>query len=138
MSGRASLGADDGECRNFHRSARAPPATRRHAGHTRINYDTAGHTPTSRLCRVPAIGGEQKVVVDPVVPEEVRDRVVDVSEHAAAGLAPGWTRADVSSYVAQLAEPSDLLDPAADETELRRALGEALPPVRQAEIVATA
>jgi hypothetical protein len=44
----------------------------------------------------------------------------------------------VSSYVAQLAEPSDLLDPAADETELRRALGEALPPVRQAEIVATA
>jgi hypothetical protein len=25
--------ADDGECENFHRSARAPPATRRHAGH---------------------------------------------------------------------------------------------------------
>jgi hypothetical protein len=33
MSGRESLEADDGERRNFHRFARAPPATRRHAGH---------------------------------------------------------------------------------------------------------
>ena len=33
MSGRASLVADDGECESFHRSARAPPATLRHAGH---------------------------------------------------------------------------------------------------------
>src|SRR6185437_13473795 len=37
IGGRASLGADDGERRNFHRSARAPPAIRRHAGHfTRV------------------------------------------------------------------------------------------------------
>ena len=55
MSGRASLGADDGECRNFHRFARAPPATCRHAGHIIPNYDTAGHTLTSQLCRVPAV-----------------------------------------------------------------------------------
>jgi hypothetical protein len=53
MSGRESLGADDGERRNFHRSARAPPATRRHAGHTLPDRDTPGHSLTSRLCRVP-------------------------------------------------------------------------------------
>jgi hypothetical protein len=52
--GRASLGADDGERENFHRSARTPPATRGHAGHITPNHDTAGHTLTSRLCRVPA------------------------------------------------------------------------------------
>jgi hypothetical protein len=33
MSGRASLVADDGECESFHRSARAPAAALRHAGH---------------------------------------------------------------------------------------------------------
>jgi hypothetical protein len=33
MSGRASLVADDGECESFDRSARAPPATLRPAGH---------------------------------------------------------------------------------------------------------
>ncbi len=33
MSGRASLVADDGECESFHRSAQAPSATLRHAGH---------------------------------------------------------------------------------------------------------
>jgi hypothetical protein len=54
MSGRESFGADDGECENFHRSARAPPASRRHARHISLNYDTAGHSLTSRLCRVPA------------------------------------------------------------------------------------
>jgi hypothetical protein len=58
MSGRESLGAGDGERRNFHRSARAPPATRRHAGHTIPNRDTAGHSLTSRLCRVPDMRGE--------------------------------------------------------------------------------
>ena len=54
MSGRASLVADDGECENFHRSARAPPATRRHAGHLTRCYDIAAHSLISRLCRVPA------------------------------------------------------------------------------------
>jgi hypothetical protein len=39
--------------KNFHRSARALPATCRHAGHVTRCYDTAGHSPTSRLCRVP-------------------------------------------------------------------------------------
>ena len=43
MSGRESLGADDGERENFHRSARAPPATRRHAWHI-----TAITTPQAR------------------------------------------------------------------------------------------
>ena len=46
MSGRASLLADDGERRNFHRSARAAPATCRHAGRITRNYDTAGHSLT--------------------------------------------------------------------------------------------
>ena len=53
IGGRASLGADDGERENFHRSARTPPTTRGHAGHITPNHDTAGHTLTSRLCRVP-------------------------------------------------------------------------------------
>ena len=56
MSGRESLGADDGERENFHRSARAPPATRRHAGHI-----TAITTPQARaslqdFCPVPGLG----------------------------------------------------------------------------------
>jgi hypothetical protein len=45
MSGRESLGAGDGERRNFHRSARAPPATRRHAGRLTRCYDIAGQSP---------------------------------------------------------------------------------------------
>ena len=48
-----SLVADDGERENFHRSARAPPATRRHAGRITCRYDIAGHSLNSRLCRVP-------------------------------------------------------------------------------------
>ena len=39
--------------RNFHRSARAPPAARGHAGHIIRRYDIAGHSLNSRLCRVP-------------------------------------------------------------------------------------
>jgi len=54
IGGRASLGAGDGERENFHRSARAPPATRRHAGHLIRRYDTAGHSLHSGLCRIPA------------------------------------------------------------------------------------
>ena len=53
IGGRASLVADDGERENFHRSARALPAARRHAGHISRCYDTAGHSLNSRLCRVP-------------------------------------------------------------------------------------
>lgn len=53
MSRRESLRADDGEGRNLHRSARIPPAARRHAGHIGLNHDTAGHSPISRLCRIP-------------------------------------------------------------------------------------
>jgi hypothetical protein len=53
MSGRASLVADDGKRENFHRSARTPPATCRHAGHLTRCYDIAGQSLTSRLCRVP-------------------------------------------------------------------------------------
>jgi hypothetical protein len=44
IGGRASLVADDGERENFHRSARALPATRRHAGHIIRSYDTAGQS----------------------------------------------------------------------------------------------
>ena len=46
--------ANDGECRNFHRSARALPATLRHARRFTLCYDITGHSLTSRLCRVPA------------------------------------------------------------------------------------
>ncbi len=53
IGGRVSLVAGDGERENFHRSARALPATRRHAGHITCRYDTAGHSLNSRLCRVP-------------------------------------------------------------------------------------
>ena len=44
IGGRASLVAGDGERENFHRSARAPPAARRHAGHINRRYDSAGHS----------------------------------------------------------------------------------------------
>ena len=54
MSGRASSWQAMVSVENFHRSVRAPPASRRHAGHIIPNYDTAGHSLTSRLCRVPA------------------------------------------------------------------------------------
>ena len=54
IGGRGSLVAGDGERRNFHRSARAPPATRRHAGTLKLRHNTAGHSLISRLCRVPA------------------------------------------------------------------------------------
>ena len=51
-----SLAAEDGERQNFHRSARAPPVTRRHAALINRRYDIAGHSLTSRLCRVPGPG----------------------------------------------------------------------------------
>jgi hypothetical protein len=54
-----SLVAGDGERENFHRSARALPATHGHAGHITCHYDTAGHTLNSRLCRVPDPGGQE-------------------------------------------------------------------------------
>jgi len=57
IGGRVSLVAEDGECRNFHRSVRALPASRGHAGHITCRYDIAGHSLNSRLCRVPASGG---------------------------------------------------------------------------------
>ena len=53
IGGRASLVANDGECQNFHRSARTLPATRGHAGLIIRHYNTAGHSLNSRLCRVP-------------------------------------------------------------------------------------
>jgi hypothetical protein len=53
MSGRASSWQAMVSVENFHRSAQAPPAFRRHAGHIIPNYDTAGHSLTIRLCRVP-------------------------------------------------------------------------------------
>ena len=54
IGGRASLTAEDGECRNLHRSARTLPAARGHAGRITCRYDTASHSLNSRLCRVPA------------------------------------------------------------------------------------
>ena len=39
--------------KNFHRSARAPPAARRHAEHIVRCYKGAGHSFTLGLCRVP-------------------------------------------------------------------------------------
>ena len=53
IGGRVSLAAEDGERRNFHRSARTLPAARGHAGPINPRYDTAGHSLNSRLCRVP-------------------------------------------------------------------------------------
>ena len=50
----------DGECENFHRSAWALPATSSHAGHITCRYDTAGHSLTSRLCRVPGTTVDRK------------------------------------------------------------------------------
>jgi hypothetical protein len=50
-----SLAAEDGERRNFHRSARTLPAARGHAGRVNRRYDTAGHCLNSRLCRVPGV-----------------------------------------------------------------------------------
>ena len=46
IGGRVSLVAADGERENFHRSARASPATRRHAGHFTRCHDIAGHSLT--------------------------------------------------------------------------------------------
>jgi hypothetical protein len=46
--------AADGERRELPSFRPGPPATRRHAGHIRTNYDTAGHGATSPFCRVPA------------------------------------------------------------------------------------
>ena len=45
IGGRASLVADDGERENFHRSARALPVTRRHAGHISRYYDNPRSQP---------------------------------------------------------------------------------------------
>ena len=59
--------AGDGERENFHRSARAPPATRRHAGHITCRYNTAGHSLNSRLCRVPGVvQAALKLVLQPI------------------------------------------------------------------------
>ena len=53
--GRESLAAEGGERRNLHRSARALPATRGHAGRFTHCYDIAGCSLASRLCRVPGL-----------------------------------------------------------------------------------
>ncbi len=93
MSGRESLGADDGEPRNFHRSARAPPAIRRHAGHTRPSRDTPGQSLTSRLCRVP---GPETLVHLPVWTSTV---MAATSLHGCRCCLPGWvTSTPKSTY----------------------------------------
>jgi hypothetical protein len=61
-----SLEAGDGQCRNSHRSARAPPAVRGHAGHITRCYETAAHSLNSRLCRVP--GGDRHFCADGAKP----------------------------------------------------------------------
>jgi len=61
-----SLKAGDGQCRNSHRSARAPPAVRGHAGHITRCYETAAHSLNSRLCRVP--GGDRHFCADGAKP----------------------------------------------------------------------
>jgi hypothetical protein len=53
MSGQASSWLATVTVENFHRSARAPAAARSYVRRTSINYDTAAHSPTSRLCSVP-------------------------------------------------------------------------------------
>jgi hypothetical protein len=55
IGGRVSLVAEDGQCENFHRSARALPAARGHAGYITCRNDIAGHSLNSRLCRVPEL-----------------------------------------------------------------------------------
>jgi hypothetical protein len=61
IGGRVSLVAEDGERENFHRSVRALPAARGHAGRITCRYDIAGHSLNSRLCRVPEWSTEQEV-----------------------------------------------------------------------------
>jgi hypothetical protein len=56
----ASPGAEDGECRNFHRSVRALPAAPGHTRHTTCCYDIAGHSHNSRPCRVPGPAPKSK------------------------------------------------------------------------------
>jgi hypothetical protein len=53
MSGRTSSWQATVSRRELPSFPRAPPASRRHAGHIISNYDTAGHSLTSRLCRLP-------------------------------------------------------------------------------------
>ena len=57
IGGRASLVAGDGERENFHRSARALPATRRHAGHISRYYDNPRSQPhfTTLPCPWPVV-----------------------------------------------------------------------------------
>jgi len=85
IGGRVSLVAEDGERENFHRSVRALPAARGHAGRITCRYDIAGHSLNSRLCRVPEVGappvaadvasmlllgGQIEVGISPPVPTE--------------------------------------------------------------------
>jgi len=60
IGGRVSLVAEDGQCENFHRSVRALPAARGHAGRITCRYDIAGQNLNSRLCRIPASGAGEE------------------------------------------------------------------------------
>jgi hypothetical protein len=82
--------AGDGECENFHRSARALPATSGHAGHIiTCRYDTAGHSLNSRLCRAPgaAANNTDRLHADEFVPVKPACGTV----HGAALIRPSPT-----------------------------------------------
>jgi hypothetical protein len=82
-----SLVAEDGERENFHRSVRALPAARGHAGRITRRYDIAGHTLNSRLCRVPAPPDGLLVWADWVAhPELFIDAYIKARPHAYAEL----------------------------------------------------
>jgi hypothetical protein len=68
IGGRVSLAAEDGERRNFHRSARTLPAARGHADHVNHRYRTAGHNFAGSLALTPPAQVTQ--------PSRRRDRLI--------------------------------------------------------------
>ena len=56
-----SLEADDGQCRNFHRSARAPPAVRGHAGHIMPAAMNSSSQPHFTTLPCPCASGSRRV-----------------------------------------------------------------------------
>jgi len=89
-----SLVAGGAECRNFHRSARALPAARRHAGPVSHRYDTAGQSLNSRLCRVPGSSTALRSMMPPSEgwPMKRRTRLLPPHTGSAAPARPRHSR----------------------------------------------
>ena len=102
IGGRVSLVAEDGECRNFHRSVRALPAARGHAGRITCRHDIAGHSLNSRLCRVPGAWGGAAVgaVVGILFPPSIiGTALVGAAVGGVSGhLWRGMSRSDIKEF----------------------------------------